>query len=262
MEDEANALGKKKSIWDDFYVVKLVNVGYKLEYVMPTEKGDIVEIEMEDIRSEITYWGNAVVCYVLGAHPPFTVIQGYIQRLWGKFGIVKVDMLKNGVLVVRFETVIGKHEALQGGIYHFDNKPFIVKEWTPELEFTKEELQTVPIWVKFPGLDFKYWSRVGLSKIERNGLNFVRILVEVEMGAQLPEMPVQYDWKPTLCKFCKKYGHEEEGCRIKKKGRKTVQIPPKQGNGQREGNNHKWQAKGGTQVLQQLQTRQAGGRWK
>ncbi|KAK6781940.1 hypothetical protein RDI58_019736 [Solanum bulbocastanum] len=74
-------------------------------------------------------------------------------------------MLKDRVLVVRFETVIGKHEALRGGIYHFDNKPFIVKEWTPELEFTKEELQTVQIWVKFPGLDFKYWSRVGLSKI-------------------------------------------------------------------------------------------------
>jgi len=60
--------------------------------------------------------------------------------------------------------VIGKHEALKGGIFHFDNKSFIVKEWTPELEFTKDELQIVPIWVKFPGLDFKYLSRVGLSK--------------------------------------------------------------------------------------------------
>ncbi|KAK6781941.1 hypothetical protein RDI58_019737 [Solanum bulbocastanum] len=81
VEDESNALGKKKSIWDDFDLAKLANVEYKLEYVMPTKKGDIVEIEMEDIRYEITYWGNAVVCYMLGAHPPFTVIQGYIQRL-------------------------------------------------------------------------------------------------------------------------------------------------------------------------------------
>ncbi|KAM3199220.1 hypothetical protein P3L10_031580 [Capsicum annuum] len=74
-------------------------------------------------------------------------------------------MLKNGVIVVRFETVGGKQKVLQGGIYHFDNKPFIVKEWTPELEFTREELLTVQIWIKFSGLDFKYWSRKGLNKI-------------------------------------------------------------------------------------------------
>lgn len=111
---------------------------------------------MEDIRSEIDYWGNAAVCYVLGAHPPIKVIQGYVQRLWGKHGIDKISMIKNGVIVVRFDTEAGKQEVLQGGIYHFANKSFIVKEWTPELEFTKEELHTIPIWMKLPGLDFKY----------------------------------------------------------------------------------------------------------
>lgn len=103
----------------------------------------------------------------------------------------------------------------------------------------------MPIWIKFLGLDFKYWSMKGLSKIgrlvgrplmvnrnteERSGLNFARILVEVELGAQLPEVvhiknekgqlieqTVQYDWKSILCKYCKKYGHSEEVCRLKKK---------------------------------------------
>ncbi|KAK6773735.1 hypothetical protein RDI58_028973 [Solanum bulbocastanum] len=89
VEDEANALGKKKSKWDEFDIEKLANVGYKLEYVTPTKKENIEEIEMEDIMSEITYWGNVLVCYELGAHPPFTMIQGYLQRLWGKYGIDK-----------------------------------------------------------------------------------------------------------------------------------------------------------------------------
>ncbi|KAM3374832.1 hypothetical protein P3S68_013546 [Capsicum galapagoense] len=142
---------------------------YTLEYIAPIKKGrqNMVEIELEDIQSEVEYWGNA-----------------------------------NGVIVVRLETVGGKQQVLQGGIYHFDNKPFIVKEWTPELEFTREELLTVPIWIKFSGLDFKYWSRKGLSKIgsliakplmvdhqneEGNGLNFARLLVQVEMGAELSD---------------------------------------------------------------------------
>ncbi|KAH0748715.1 hypothetical protein KY290_027947 [Solanum tuberosum] len=109
-----------------------------------------MEIELEDIKSEIKFGGNVAVCYVLGAHPHFQVVKGFIQRLWGKYGIDKVYMLKNGVIVVRFESEIGKQEVLQGGIYHFDNKTFIFKEWTRELEFTKEELQSVPIWNKLP----------------------------------------------------------------------------------------------------------------
>ncbi|KAK4735519.1 hypothetical protein R3W88_009780 [Solanum pinnatisectum] len=161
-------------------------------------------------------------------------------------------MLQNGVIVVRFKTEVGKQEVLHGGIYHFNNKSFIVKEWTPELEFTKEELSTVPIWIKFLGLDFKYWSMKGLSKIgslisrplmvdrntkKRSGLNFARILVNVELGAQLPEVvhfknergqlieqTVQYDWKLTLCKYCKKYGHSKEVCRLKKKVPRDGQV--------------------------------------
>ncbi|XP_075083268.1 uncharacterized protein LOC142167018 [Nicotiana tabacum] len=116
------------------------------------------------------------------------------------------------------------------------------------MEFTREELYTVPIWIKLYGLDFKYWRPKGLSKIgslirkplmvdqnteKKLGLNFARLLVEVGMDTILPdcilfrnekgsvvEQKVIYDWKPTLCKFCNKYGHSEAECR-KKKGPKT-----------------------------------------
>ncbi|XP_070025730.1 uncharacterized protein [Nicotiana sylvestris] len=205
VEEMNETHGKKSSVWDNFDITKISNVGYKLEYVQPKTTGELnfVEIELEDISTEVEYWRNAVICYVLGAHPPFTVIQGYIQRLWG---------------------------------------------WTPELEFTREELLTVPIWIKLPDLDFKYWSQKGLSKIgsligkplmvdqntdKRIGLKFARLLVEVEMNTKFPdvvkfrnekgkiiEQEVSYDWKPSPCKHCFKYGHEEEVCRIKKKFQK------------------------------------------
>ncbi|KAH0682419.1 hypothetical protein KY290_020984 [Solanum tuberosum] len=137
-------------------------------------------------------------------------------------------MMKNGILLVQFDCEQGKIDALQGGIYHFDNKPFIVKAWSPEIEFSKEELMTVPIWIKLPGLDFTYWSEKGLSKIrslvgkpllvdkhteKKLGLSFARLLIEVKVGNKLPEevmfrnekgivltQKVSYDWKPLLCK--------------------------------------------------------------
>lgn len=49
---------------------KIANAGFKLDYVV-SEYCDnklIGEIHLGDISSEIEYWQNAVVCYVLGAH--------------------------------------------------------------------------------------------------------------------------------------------------------------------------------------------------
>jgi len=54
-------------------------------------------------------------------------------------------MLKNEIVSVRFDSEIRKNEVLQGGIYHFDNKLVIVKAWHADMEFTREELYTVPI---------------------------------------------------------------------------------------------------------------------
>ncbi|XP_070037054.1 uncharacterized protein [Nicotiana tomentosiformis] len=204
----------------------------------------VCEIEIKDIRTELTYWKNAVMCYVLGAHPPFAVLNGFIQRMWAKHRINKISMLKNRIVLVRFDIEMGENEMLQGGIYRFDNKPFIVKAWDPNMEFNREELYSVPIWVKLLGLDFKYWSPKGLSKIgsligkplmvdhqiEKNiGLNFARLLIEVDIDGPLSkkimfknergnlvELKVQYDWKPILCKCSNKYGHNEEACRRKK----------------------------------------------
>nr|XP_009596610.1 uncharacterized protein LOC104092659 [Nicotiana tomentosiformis] len=212
---------------------------------------DEVEVEAEN-ETRASIWHNfnisknAIVCYVLGAHPPFSVLNGYIQRLWGKLGINK-----NGIILVRFDSVNGKNEAIQRGIYHFDNETFIVMAWNPDMKFTRKELYIVPIWVKLPGLDFKYWSPKGLSKIgslirkslmvdqnteKKVSLNFARLLIEVEVDTKLPdkvffrnekgmliEQKINYDWKPILCKYFHKYGHNEEDCRKKKGTQALVQ---------------------------------------
>lgn len=44
------------------------------------EENKTGEINIDDISSEIEYWGTTVVCYVLGAIPQFAVFNGFIQR--------------------------------------------------------------------------------------------------------------------------------------------------------------------------------------
>lgn len=69
------------------------------------------------------------------------------------------------------------------------------------MEFFREELCTIFIWIKLPELDFKYWSKKGMSKIEslvgkplmvdsntekKAEMNFARLLIEIETNATFP----------------------------------------------------------------------------
>ncbi|MCD7454197.1 hypothetical protein HAX54_023951 [Datura stramonium] len=89
----------RESVWDKFDIGKIANAGFKLDFIEPKthEESAMCEIELENISFEIAYWENSVVCYVLGAHPPF-------------------------------------------------------EAWTLDMEFIRQELYTVSIWVKFRGL--------------------------------------------------------------------------------------------------------------
>lgn len=72
------------SIWDNFDITKVTNVGFKFDYIAPEMHEEIpVCEETEDITTELDYWKKVVVCYVLGAHSPLSVLNGYVQRLWG-----------------------------------------------------------------------------------------------------------------------------------------------------------------------------------
>lgn len=70
------------------------------------------------------------------------------------------------------------------------------------MEFSKEVLLTIPIWINLPGLDFRYRSGMNLSKIEslvrkplkmdkqtekKLGLSYDRLLVKVIVKKKLPD---------------------------------------------------------------------------
>ncbi|XP_074299917.1 uncharacterized protein LOC141631098 [Silene latifolia] len=102
--------------------------------------------------------------------------------------------------------------------------------------------------MKIHGLDVKYWGMGCLKKLcevvgkfircdeatlHKNFLGFARIMIEVDIGQDFPEvinfqdengetqtLKVVYDWLPLSCTACKGVGHLTENCR--KVGKKPV----------------------------------------
>ncbi|KAL2893703.1 5'-3' exoribonuclease 2 [Bienertia sinuspersici] len=125
----------------------------------------------------------------------------------------------------------------------FDHKPLVMKAWSENVDYTKDEVKVVPVWVQLK-LDFKYWGLGVLEKIvrplgtlvkvdaatsNRYKLNFARVLVEMGIEGDCPDsiqfinerdilvdIPVSYQWKPTLCGTCNKLGHSSAECRGKR----------------------------------------------
>ncbi|KAL9224929.1 hypothetical protein vseg_000908 [Gypsophila vaccaria] len=43
------------------------------------DKDDMLQIQQEDVDEEIEFWNQAVVCFILGANPPWEVVEGFIK---------------------------------------------------------------------------------------------------------------------------------------------------------------------------------------
>ncbi|KNA04003.1 hypothetical protein SOVF_203750, partial [Spinacia oleracea] len=207
----------------------------------------IVSIDLEDIQEEVDYWNSAIVCVVLGANPPLSVIEGFFRRIWKNLGVDKVVEIEHGVFIVRFFTMENRDKVINDIRPTFDKKPVICKPWHKDIDDFKDEVKVVPIWVQLKHLGLKFWGSKCLSKIvssignfiqadkptvQREKLRFARDQVEVTLTQELPEcikfhdehgrlktINIGYEWKPTVCDHCKLLGHVSDDCR-KKKGKK------------------------------------------
>ncbi|XP_021861971.2 uncharacterized protein [Spinacia oleracea] len=178
----------------------VVDNNFDEESVLAEDTIAPVQIELDDIQSEIDFWNSTVVCYIVGANPPINVMEGFVRRIWGSLKVDKVVLVKKGVYLVRFLSMESRDKVLKGH-YFFDNKPLIVKPWDQDVDMEKEVVQVVPIWIQLK-LNFKYWSEKAIFKLVsqlgkpikrdyattcRDKIQFARVMVEVPMAESLPD---------------------------------------------------------------------------
>lgn len=88
------------SIWKDFDINIIANVGFKFKCIILSRYRLIGEIGLKDIQTEIEYWQNAIICYVFGGGAsPCKVLNGFIQRIWENYGINKVVIIQNEIVL-------------------------------------------------------------------------------------------------------------------------------------------------------------------
>ncbi|GKB06742.1 zinc finger, CCHC-type containing protein [Tanacetum coccineum] len=134
----------------------------------------------------------------------------------------------------------GHRAALQPENSFIRNNPLILKKWHPDENLLKEDVSTVPVWVKLHGVPVTAFSEDGLSAIATK-LVRIELRADVELkdnivvampkitreGHYTCNVHVEYVWKPPRCSFCKVFVHIHEEC-PKNTGvgeKKTVKKP-------------------------------------
>ncbi|GJU02367.1 cytokinin dehydrogenase 3-like protein [Tanacetum coccineum] len=162
-------------------------------------------------------------------------------------------------------SIDGLDAMLENGPWFIRNNPLILKKWHPDENLLKEDVSTVPVWVKLHGVPVTAFSEDGLSAIATKlgtplmldsytsdmcmqswgRLSYARVMIELRAYVELKDnivvaMPkitmeghytcnvrVEYEWKPPRCSSCRVFGHIHKEC-LKNTGvveKKTVKKP-------------------------------------
>jgi hypothetical protein len=192
-----------------------------------------VVIEEADTVSEIQFWQNSLILYVLGAELSMHLVKNFMMKTWNHIQLPDMYFHDDGYFILRFRSMGDMDSVLMNGPYTIRGMPLLLKEWKPGFDMKKDMLRTLPIWVKLPKLPLDLWGN-GLDKIgsalgkplmtdectaNKLRVSYARILVEVDIthklieeipiktqGGQIKQL-VEYEWKPKFCDKCQKVGH-------------------------------------------------------
>ncbi|XP_059659110.1 uncharacterized protein LOC132305492 [Cornus florida] len=132
-------------------------------------------------------------------------------------------------------------------------RPIILKKWEKGMEFNKETSSTIPLWVKFFNIPYKYWTAKGLNYItsavgkplfadeqteSMARISYARVCIEVNAAKPIVEdfqiriedgklitIDTKYQWIPHLCDVCKCFRHSTSNCKSNVAARDPNPLP-------------------------------------
>ncbi|XP_016498965.1 uncharacterized protein LOC107817621 [Nicotiana tabacum] len=180
----------------------------------------VVQLDKVEVDLETEKWKNAVIAYIIGKTPGYNAMKRFVGINWANVVEPELYLHEEGYYNIKFQNVDDMKEINYFGPYTFNNRPIILKPWTPDFDFNEEFPTEIPLWVQFPNLPMNCWGHGLLSRMastigtpiyadectaKKTRVSFARMLIEVNITKDLL---VRYDWKPEFCQKCLVVGHK------------------------------------------------------
>ncbi|GKC32794.1 copia protein [Tanacetum coccineum] len=139
---------------------------YSLEDTIVMRSFPPLPKKVESIRAISERFANATYGFFLGKRVAYPVIANYVRNTWGKYRIVR-SMFNSSTRLFSFQfsSMNGLDAMLENGPWFIKNNPLILKKWHLDENLLKEDVSTIPVWVKLHGVPVMAFSEDGLSVI-------------------------------------------------------------------------------------------------
>ncbi|GKE36388.1 beta-caryophyllene synthase, partial [Tanacetum coccineum] len=79
----------------------------------------------------------------------YPVVANYVRNTWSKYELVRsMFSSSTGLFSFQFSFMVGLNAMLENGLWFIRDNPLIVKKWHPDVNILKEDVGTIPVWVK------------------------------------------------------------------------------------------------------------------
>ncbi|WOL08320.1 hypothetical protein Cni_G17073 [Canna indica] len=140
-------------------------------------------IEDELINSARKKWSLSLYGKFYGKSPTLGLVQFMMPKIWKTKSELRIVDLDAGFFCFRFSNSENYEMDLSGGSWFMRGQALLLKPWKPNFQPLLERIDTIPIWVQFPGLPVEYLQENILRKLVESVGQFIKI-DEVTMRRQ------------------------------------------------------------------------------
>ncbi|KAH0746139.1 hypothetical protein KY285_007796 [Solanum tuberosum] len=133
--------GKEEStdeLWTNMFKNnRATNNGMNLTYFPPqiVDGQTMVQLEEDEVQVEEYKWKCALIAYVIGECPGYNTMHRHITMNWTVVTKPDVYLHEEGHYIVKFQNLSDMNEIVYTRPYTINNRPIILKQWSPEFDF-------------------------------------------------------------------------------------------------------------------------------
>lgn len=210
-----------------------------LQFFPPEVEGETVRVSppkhVELQGSE--KWRDCIVGHFVDRKLPFKLVRSIAFNNWRDYGLKDVLANDKGFFFFVFGVEGAYRQISEIGAWHFAGRLMVLQEWHSEMDYEKEGLNKLPLWIQLYNVPLQYWTEAGLSYLasavgkplyadamteSTSRISYAKICVEVDAQSPLPhsidlitstgrmvKVGVKYPWRPLRCVACNIFGHSE-----------------------------------------------------
>ncbi|KAL4386946.1 hypothetical protein GQ457_09G028280 [Hibiscus cannabinus] len=190
---------------------------------------------------------NVVIVRLLGRNIGFQTLLNRIHVLWKPYGELQLIDLENNYYLIRVEDPRDYEKILTEGPWTIYGSYLTVQTWSRSFSTSEQYPSHVVVWVRLPGLPYRYYSKalfrriaVVVGDVVRVDYNtkagergkFARLAILVDLNKPLVPcigiddfvQKLEYEGLQNVCFKCGIYGHSQDLCSP------TVRKPAAAGN--------------------------------